>query len=291
MKLRFVALGIALGLGGSMVSCGQQMCSPATCASGCCSSDGQCLPGSTTAACGTAGKACAACQSTQSCNLGVCGNGTAGGAAGGSATGGGTASAGGTATAGGRAGGTATAGGSASAGGTASAGGSASAGGTATAGGSAGTPNVVVNEIFATGGANDPDYVELFNAGTAAQDLSGYSLTDTENTDGGPKPREGVVFPAGTTLTPGGFLLVVGDRADAGATADCLNGPSSCFSARFGLSQNGESVFLLDAQGAIHRSQAFPSAAAPAGSSYGRFPDGTGSFATTRKTPGAANAQ
>jgi hypothetical protein len=176
------------------------------------------------------------------------------------------------------------------------------AAGGATAGGSAGgnaggagSANLVVNELFVTGNANDPaigpDYVELFNAGTAAQDLSGFSLTDTETSDGGPKPREGVVFPAGTSLAAGAFLLIVGDRADAGVSSDCLGATAPCFGARFGLSNNGETVFVLDAQGQVFTSQAYPAAPAPAGSSYGRFPDGTGAFGTTQKTPGRANAQ
>lgn len=164
------------------------------------------------------------------------------------------------------------------------------------AGGSAGgaSAGLVVNELFVTGSNSDPaigpDYVELFNAGSAPQDLSGFAVTDMEN-DGGPKLREGVVFPAGTMVAPGAFVLVVADRRDAGVSTDCLGGPASCFEARFGLSQNGETVFLLDAQGAVFRSQQYPAAPAPAGSSYGRFPDGTGSFGTTQKTPGRANAQ
>lgn len=162
------------------------------------------------------------------------------------------------------------------------------------AAGGASTASLVVNELFVTGSNSDPaigpDYVELFNAGTAPQDLSGFAVTDMES-DGGPKLREGVVFPAGTMVAPGAFVLVVADRRDAGVSSDCLGGPASCFEARFGLSQNGETVFLLDAQGAVFRSQQYPAAPAPAGSSYGRFPDGTGAFGTTQKTPGRANAQ
>ncbi|MDX2013886.1 MAG: lamin tail domain-containing protein [Myxococcaceae bacterium] len=275
--VRPLVLGAALGLVSGFVSCGAPApCTATSCPMGCCSADNQCLPGSATAACGTAGRACAACQSGQVCTLGACGAAATGGGSAGGATGGGSmggGASGGGSTGGGTAGGTA---------------GGAAGGGSA---GGAGSASLVVNEVFATGTATDPDYVELFNVGTAAQDLSGFSLTDTESSDGGPKPREGVVFPAGTTLAPGGFLLVVADRPDAGASTECLGGPATCFTARFGLSQNGETIYVLDAQGMVFRSQAYPAAAAPAGSSYGRFPDGTGAFGTTQKTPGRANAQ
>ena len=122
------------------------------------------------------------------------------------------------------------------------------------------------------------------------KDLSGFSVTDTEATDGGPKPREGVIFPAGTSLAAGGFLLVVADRRDAGVSTDCLGGPSPCLEARFGVSQgSGETIFLLDAQGQIAASQYYPPDGGPGPLSFGRLPDGTGSFRATTSTPGAAN--
>jgi hypothetical protein len=285
-QLRGWVCGLTLGFASSFVSCGTpaSSCNAASCATGCCSSDNQCLPGSATMACGSGGKACAACQVTQTCNLGACQGSATGG---GSAAGGGVA---GGAAAGGRAGGTATGGGTA--GGAATGGGTAggSTGGGSTAGGSAGQANVVINELYGAGNNVGNDFVELFNAGTIAKDLSGFSVTDTEATDGGPKPREGVIFPAGTSLAAGGFLLVVADRRDAGVSTDCLSGPMPCFEARFGISQgNGETIFLLDAQGQIATSQYYPPDGGPGPRSFGRLPDGTGSFRATTSTPGAAN--
>ncbi|MBE2252283.1 MAG: hypothetical protein IAE78_22305 [Myxococcus sp.] len=113
-------------------------CSVASCA-GCCSTDGTCLGGNTSMACGTQGNACVGCGLTQTCVAGACmatsGSGGGSAMAGGSAAGG--SAAGGSAAGGSAAGGSA-AGGSAggSAAGGSAAGGSA-AGGSA-AGGAAG---------------------------------------------------------------------------------------------------------------------------------------------------------
>lgn len=148
----------------------------------------------------------------------------------------------------------------------------------------------MINEIWGAGNNVGNDYVELFNPGAAAKDVSGYAVTDTETTDGGPKPREGVIFPAGTILPAGGYLLVVADRRDAGVSTDCLGGPSPCFEARFGISQaNGETIFVLDQTGAISTSQYYGPDAGPAGQSYARIPNGTGGFQPATSTPGAMN--
>lgn len=75
----------------------------------------------------------------------------------------------------------------------------------------AGLPVVRLNEVLAinrtilTNGVTTPDLVELFNAGTAAADLSGFGLTDDETI-----PRR-FVFPGGTLLPAGGYLVVYAD--------------------------------------------------------------------------------
>jgi hypothetical protein len=129
-------------------------------------------------------------------------------------------------------------------------------------------PALVINEIIAS---NDTiiadeagqfeDFIEIHNLGDETLDLSGMYLSDDPGT-----PHEWQ-FPAGTTIPPGGFLLVWADN-------DPQDGP---LHATFGLSSGGESVALFhnDANGAVLiDTLTFP--ALPADQSFGRFPDATG---------------
>ena len=154
------------------------------------------------------------------------------------------------------------------------------------------TPSIVINEIRAVG----DDWIELKNVGTAPVDLGGLVLADTDTTvDGGaPRPSDGVRFPAGTSLAPGQYLLVVADLADAGVGPQmtCLGdaGPTTCFHAGFGISASrGERIYLLQSGGAVVATADYPANAVPDGRTWGRLPDGTGGFAACAPTPGSAN--
>ncbi len=97
-------------------------------------------------------------------------------------------------------------------------------------------PTVRINELFATASAEIPsenDWVELFNSGTVAVDLTGWRLTDSAN-----NPAK-YTLPSGTSIPAGGFL-----RIDFNATA-----PDNNLNAPFALSSLGETVFLYDAAG------------------------------------------
>lgn len=160
---------------------------------------------------------------------------------------------------------------------------------TTSSGGSGGMP-VVVNEIR----ASDGDYVELMNTGSTAFDLSDYALADSLD-DGTPKIDEAARFPAGTTIGPFEHLLVVADQDPAvgvGPHDVCLpdGGPTSCYYSPWGISDgNGDTIFLLSPDDEIVAEGAYPAAAAPAGSTWGRLPDGTGDFAVNAPTPGEPN--
>ncbi len=97
-------------------------------------------------------------------------------------------------------------------------------------------PVVRLNEIAAlnagsvANGTNFPDWVELHNASPDAADLTDWSLTDDGN------PRK-FVFPPGTTLAAGAFLVV---WCDADTNAPGLH-------SGFALDADGESVFLFNA--------------------------------------------
>jgi hypothetical protein len=70
----------------------------------------------------------------------------------------------------------------------------------------AATTSVKLNEVESDGGVPD-DWFELFNAGTTAADISGWKMLDNDDT------HTPYVFPAGTVMAPGAFLVV-----DTGAT-------------------------------------------------------------------------
>jgi hypothetical protein len=74
--------------------------------------------------------------------------------------------------------------------------------------------DVVINEVLAdnagsvTNGGAFPDWVELHNRGGSLADISGWSLTDDSD-------ARKFVFPQGTTIPAGGFLVIWCDNAIA----------------------------------------------------------------------------
>lgn len=152
-----------------------------------------------------------------------------------------------------------------------------------------GAGGLVVNEIRAAG----DDWVELFNAGSAAFDLGGYALADLDTDAGAPRLSAAVRFPAGTMLVPGGYLFVLAGVADAGVgpQSQCLaGGPSPCFHASWSISASrGETVSVLDPMGRVVARGLYPADAVASGQTWGRLPNGAGELVANRPTPGAAN--
>ncbi|MBL9212204.1 MAG: lamin tail domain-containing protein [Opitutaceae bacterium] len=142
----------------------------------------------------------------------------------------------------------------------------------------AGTPTLRINEVLAANtklanGATFPDLIELHNAGATAIDLTGRSLTDDPAT-----PRK-YVFPSGTTIAAGGYLVVY---ADADASAPGLH-------AGFSLDAEGDEVRLYDttaAGGGLLDAVTFGFQIPDF--SVGRTGSG-GTWALLSPTPGAAN--
>lgn len=118
-----------------------------------------------------------------------------------------------------------------------------------------------LNEIESSGGTPG-DWVELTNVTAAAVDVSGWVFKDG-------KDEDVYAIPAGTTVAPGGHLVL--EQAQLG----------------FGLG-DGDAARLFKADGAtLVDAYAWTPHAA---TTYGRCPDGLGAFATTRvPTKGAAN--
>ena len=142
-------------------------------------------------------------------------------------------------------------------------------------------PQVFVNEFMADNDSvnADPDFgaysdwIELFNAGAAAVDIGGWSLTDDL---GSPSKW---VFPAGASVGAGGFLLIWADREDTEGEA---------LHASFALNKGGEQIGLYDAARVPVDTLTFGPQATDI--SYGRRPDGGDSWAEfTAPTPEASN--
>jgi hypothetical protein len=145
---------------------------------------------------------------------------------------------------------------------------------------------IVVNEIRAKGA----EFVELYNPTSTTLDLGGVQVADTVTDSGCPKTSEALTFPNGTQLAPGAYLVIDTSSGDAGGPfTNCHDAGITCWQATWGISNSsGESVFVL-ANGVIATSGYYPPSAVDSGLSWGRIPNGTGSFTANVPTPGAAN--
>ena len=137
-----------------------------------------------------------------------------------------------------------------------------------------------INEVLArnvaahANGAVFPDVIELRNTGAAPIDLAGKSLSDEAST-----PLK-YIFPAGTSIAAGGFLIV---HADTDTAAAGLH-------TGFELDANGDSVRLYDSVangGAVLDAIVFGPQAADR--SIARTAADAGVWALTLPTIGAAN--
>lgn len=141
----------------------------------------------------------------------------------------------------------------------------------------------VINEIGATGS----DFVEFYNTGTTPVDISGYGATDSRK-DGLPRISRTIRFPANTVIPAGGRVLVLfeGECPTSLTPFVCIRGLAG------GVSQtHGENVHLISPENRVAATANYPANAAPSGFTWGRFPEGTGEFAITRRTPGAVNSR
>lgn len=138
--------------------------------------------------------------------------------------------------------------------------------------------DIVINEVMAqnlttvadNAGEFD-DWIELYNKGTNAVDISGFYLTDnTLNLDKW-------TIPAGTIIQPNEYLIVWADE-------DSSQGP---FHANFKLSGTGEVLYLLDTAQTLLDSTSWGQQTVDMG--YARMPNGTGSFVIQGPTFNANN--
>ncbi len=122
--------------------------------------------------------------------------------------------------------------------------------------------SLAINEIESSGGVPG-DWIELHNYGSTAINLGGWSVIDNDDT------HTRSVVAAGTSLAPGGYFIV--EEATLG----------------FGLGA-ADSARLFNPAGAVHDSYSWTAHAVT--TSYGRCPNGRGTFVTTSGvSKGAAN--
>lgn len=96
---------------------------------------------------------------------------------------------------------------------------------------------VVINEIlYNLPGADDGEFIELYNAGTTAVDMEGYNF------------KEGVIYTfTGVTLAPGAYYVITND------SAAYHNNFGMAPDAEFtnGLSNSGEDIVLVDSSNVV----------------------------------------
>ncbi|MDY7229061.1 lamin tail domain-containing protein [Hyalangium rubrum] len=135
-----------------------------------------------------------------------------------------------------------------------------------------GTGKVFINEVLANEAGSDVngEFVELVNSGTAAVDLSGWTISDATGT------RH--TFASGTSLAAGKAIVVFG--AAAGIPAGLTNAVGAS-TAQLNLSNSGDTVTLKNASGTAMDTLTYSSSLSGTdGVSANRSPDGssTGSF-------------
>ena len=141
---------------------------------------------------------------------------------------------------------------------------------------------VAINEIMASNSETivdeDGDYedwIELYNYSDQPVNLQGFGLSDTYD-----EPWRWA-FPD-ITLASGEILLVWASGKDRSSTSGPLH-------TNFSISQHGEEVLLTSADGEVPMDEYAPTSL-PAGTSLGRYPDGTGDlYFFDNPTPGEPN--
>ena len=141
--------------------------------------------------------------------------------------------------------------------------------------------SLVLNEI----NSSPDDWVELMNTGAEPLDISGYELRDNSDDH---RWR----FPDNSTIKAGELLVV--DAKSSGLVYDDQSKKftENTFESAIGIG-SGDSIRLYDKEGKLLDEYSWTEHAAYDGdaakASYGRYPDGTGSFRLTKETKGKAN--
>lgn len=132
-----------------------------------------------------------------------------------------------------------------------------------------------INELFSKPEDGD-DWVELYNAGTAEADLSGWHLSDQLSGE------DQYTFPDGTLVGVGDFVLIWADEGEGDGA-----GPHH---ADFALSDQGETLRLMQPGSTVVHLVELPELDRE--EAWAALPDGSDVFAETEHpTPGAPNQE
>jgi hypothetical protein len=129
---------------------------------------------------------------------------------------------------------------------------------------------IAINEIAANPSLG-ADWVELKNVTASTVNIGGWGLTDNIS-----NPVR-YIFPVGTTIAPGAYLLVFCD-AEPSLAGELHSG--------FGLSSGGQDLLITQNGGVKDYIRFGPQ---PRGFTYGRISDGAGAFTLTTPTSAATN--
>lgn len=139
---------------------------------------------------------------------------------------------------------------------------------------------LVINEVCTSNKASlsdasgaEPDWIEIYNSSDHAMTLDGVGVSD------GAKNKFKYAFPSGTVIPADGYLIVFCD--------DGLNPAEGEHHAPFKLSASGETVYLTHPQYGEIDSVAAPEL--DTDTSYGRYKNGSSTFAYLECTPAASN--
>ena len=131
---------------------------------------------------------------------------------------------------------------------------------------------MAINQSTITDSAGQyEDWIELYNNGSQAVDLSGYWLTDNAFN------LRKWQMPAGTTILPNEYLIIWADE----------DGGQGDYHCNFKLSASGEDLLLINPSGQLVDEVVFGQQTADQG--YARVPNGTGPFVIQDPTFGANN--
>lgn len=137
--------------------------------------------------------------------------------------------------------------------------------------------NVVINEIC---GKQDPDddWIEFYNKGAETEDLSGAYIIKTDEEG---KDEVIYTFPKGSSIAPGGYLVV------ATLTGELTAGISNSKELALTLvTADGKTADKFDRDSDVGKDKSHSE-----GGSYARVPDGTGQWQITEScTRGTANS-
>ncbi len=138
---------------------------------------------------------------------------------------------------------------------------------------------VVINEVLSASLTPQLDFIELLNISGVSQSVAGWFLSDSSD------DYRKFKIPAGPSLANGAYLVLDETHFNNLANPGCL--------VPFSLSSSGDDVYLLQADSAgnlLKFADRVEFSAAPGAMTYGRSPNGTGSFDLMRgPTSGNAN--